>query len=161
MAISLSFHRITYSPPPLGALREPASRYLYQAFRWEAFCRLRSELNVLDSRNLDWFIAYMCFILWSSYFMHLWNLLFIYGAQVVQGIPGPHKSMCEWCTYLGGKVLQLDPLRLILVFELLNVVSKVHWKGKVDLDHERLPLHSDERVINSKFISLLLLPFCS
>jgi hypothetical protein len=26
------------------------------------FCRLRSELNVLDSRNLDWFIAYMCFM---------------------------------------------------------------------------------------------------
>jgi hypothetical protein len=28
----------------------------------------------------------------------------------------------------------------------------------VDLDHERLPLHSDERVINSMFISMLLLP---
>jgi hypothetical protein len=24
------------------------------------FCRLHSELNVLDSRNLDWSIAYMC-----------------------------------------------------------------------------------------------------
>jgi hypothetical protein len=24
------------------------------------FCRLRSELNVLDSRNLDWSIAYIC-----------------------------------------------------------------------------------------------------
>jgi hypothetical protein len=34
-------------------------------------------------------------------------------------------------------------------------------KGKVDLDHERLPLHSDVRVTNSKFISMLLLPFCS
>jgi hypothetical protein len=31
----------------------------------------------------------------------------------------------------------------------------------VNLDHARLPLHSDERVINSKFISMLLLPFCS
>jgi hypothetical protein len=31
----------------------------------------------------------------------------------------------------------------------------------VDLDHERLPLHSDERVINSKFISVLLLPLYS
>jgi hypothetical protein len=29
----------------------------------------------------------------------------------------------------------------------------------VDLDHERLPLHSDKRVTNSKFISILLLPF--
>jgi hypothetical protein len=28
----------------------------------------------------------------------------------------------------------------------------------VDLNHERLPLNSDERVINSKFISMLLLP---
>jgi hypothetical protein len=26
------------------------------------FCRLRSELNVLDSRNLDLSIAYMCFM---------------------------------------------------------------------------------------------------
>jgi hypothetical protein len=31
----------------------------------------------------------------------------------------------------------------------------------VDLDHERLPLHSDERVTNSKFISMLFLPFYS
>jgi hypothetical protein len=31
----------------------------------------------------------------------------------------------------------------------------------VDLDHERLPLHSDERVTYSKFISMLLLPFYS
>jgi hypothetical protein len=28
----------------------------------------------------------------------------------------------------------------------------------MDLDHERLPLHSDERVTYSKFISILLLP---
>jgi hypothetical protein len=27
--------------------------------------------------------------------MHLCDVLSIYGAQVVQGIPGPHKSMCE------------------------------------------------------------------
>jgi hypothetical protein len=26
------------------------------------FCMLRNELNVLDSRNLDWSIAYMCFM---------------------------------------------------------------------------------------------------
>jgi hypothetical protein len=31
----------------------------------------------------------------------------------------------------------------------------------VDLDHARLPLHSDERVTNSKFILVLLLPFYS
>jgi hypothetical protein len=31
----------------------------------------------------------------------------------------------------------------------------------VDLDHTRLPLHSDERVTYSKFISISLLPFYS
>jgi hypothetical protein len=31
----------------------------------------------------------------------------------------------------------------------------------VNLDHARLPPHSDERVIYSKFISMLLLPFYS
>jgi hypothetical protein len=58
-------------------------------------------------------------------------------------------------------VLQLDPLRLTVCLSLLKIVSKVDLKGKVDLDHERLPLHFDERVTNSKFISLLLLPFWS
>jgi hypothetical protein len=29
----------------------------------------------------------------------------------------------------------------------------------MNLDHERLSLHSDERVTNSKFISMILLPF--
>jgi hypothetical protein len=43
------------------------------------FCRLRSELNVLDSRNLDWSIAYMCFMLlimlpwaFTSFIVYLW-----------------------------------------------------------------------------------------
>jgi hypothetical protein len=103
----------------------------------KTFWRLRSELNVLDSRKLDWSIAYMCFMSLIMFIIHLCNLLLIYGAQVVQGIPGPHKSMYELCTYLGGEVLQLDPLRLTFVFELLDVVSKVHWKGKVNLDHAK------------------------
>jgi hypothetical protein len=34
-------------------------------------------------------------------------------------------------------------------------------REKVDLDHARLPLHSDKRVTYSKFISMLLLPFYS
>ena len=119
------------------------------------FCRLRSELNVLDSRNLDWFIAYMYLCLWSC---SLCILLLIDGAQVVQALPGPYKSICMWCTNLGGDVLQLDSLGLTMCLSVLKLVSKVDWKGKVDLDHERLPLHSDERVTNSKFISMLLLP---
>jgi hypothetical protein len=91
------------------------------------FCRLRSELNVLDSRNLDWFIAYMCFMPWSC---SLCILLFMYGAQVVQALPGPHKSICKWCTYLGGVVLQLDPLRLTVCLSFLSLVSKEDWKEK-------------------------------
>jgi hypothetical protein len=54
-------------------------------------------------------------------------------------------------------VLQLDPLRLTMCLSFLKLVSKVYSKGKVNLDHARLPLHSDKRVINSKFISMLLL----
>jgi hypothetical protein len=30
---------------------------------------------------------------------------------------GPHKSICKWCIYLGGDVLQLDTLRLTYLFE--------------------------------------------
>jgi hypothetical protein len=65
--------------------------------------------------------------------MHLYDLLLIYGAQVVQGFPGPHKSMCEWCTYLGGDVLQLDPLRLTCVFEYTWFSLKGELKGKGEL----------------------------
>jgi hypothetical protein len=36
----------------------------------KAFCRLRSELNVLYSHNLDGSIAYMCFMPLIMYFMH-------------------------------------------------------------------------------------------
>jgi hypothetical protein len=65
--------------------------------------------------------------------MHLCNVLLIYGAQVVQGILGPHKSMCEWCTYLEGGVLQLDPLRLIRLFEYTWCSLKGELKGKGEL----------------------------
>jgi hypothetical protein len=36
----------------------------------------------------------------------------------------------QMCTNLGGDVLQLDPLRLTVCLSLLNLVSKVGWKGK-------------------------------
>jgi hypothetical protein len=52
-------------------------------------------------------------------------LLFIYGVQVVQTLPEPQKSMCECCTYLGGDVLQLDPLGLTMCLSVLKLVSKV------------------------------------
>jgi hypothetical protein len=122
----------------------------------KTFCRLRNELNVLDSRNLDWFIAYMCFmplIMFLYAFCCLYMVLKLYKQS-----PDLKKSMCEWCTYLGGGELQLDPLRLTMCLSVLKIVSKVYWKGKLNLDHARLPLHSDKRVINSKFISMILLP---
>jgi hypothetical protein len=56
-------------------------------------------------------------------------------------------------------VLQLDPLRLTLCSSLLVLVSKKVEREKVDLDHERLPLHSDERVTYFKFISYTLIAF--
>ena len=51
----------------------------------------------------------------------------------MQGIPRAHKSMCEWCTYLGGEVLQLDPLRLTFVFEYTWFSLKGELKGKGEL----------------------------
>ena len=100
----------------------------------------------------------MCLCLWSCSFLHC---VAYYGAQVVQALPGPHKSLCQYCTYLGGDVLQLDPLRLTVCLSLIVLVSKKVWKGKVDLDRERLPLHSDEGVTYFKFIFKLLLPLYS
>jgi hypothetical protein len=57
---------------------------------------------------------------------HLHYLSYICGAQVEHDLPGPHKSICKWCTYLRGDVLQLDPLRLTLYLSILDVVSNVH-----------------------------------
>ena len=62
--------------------------------------------------------------------MFLLHFVAYRGAQVVQTLPGPHKSLCKWCTYLGGVVLQLDPLRLTVCLSLLDLVSKEVWKGK-------------------------------
>ena len=58
------------------------------------------------------------------------SILLFCGVQVVHTLLGPQKFMCEWCTYLGGDVLQLDPLRLTVCLSLLNLVSKEVWKGK-------------------------------
>jgi hypothetical protein len=56
--------------------------------------------------------------------MFLLHCVAYYGAQVVQALPGPHKSLCQYCTYLGGDVLQLDPLRLTVCLSLIVLVSK-------------------------------------
>jgi hypothetical protein len=46
--------------------------------------------------------------------------------KLYNAIPGPQKSLCEKCTYLGGDVLQLDPLRLTICLSFLKLVSKVY-----------------------------------
>jgi hypothetical protein len=122
----------------------------------KTFCRLRSELNVLDSRNLDWIIAYMCLCLWSC---SLCILLLNYGAQVVQTLPGHHKSFCKWCTYLGGDVSQLDPLGLTMCLSLPDLVSKVNWKGKGGLGPCKTSTALRWKSNFFKFIFMILLPF--
>jgi hypothetical protein len=69
--------------------------------------------------------------------MHLHHLLSIYGAQVVQVIPEPHKSICKWCTYLGGVCYNLIPLRLIYLVENTCCSLKGTLKGKMDLDNAK------------------------
>jgi hypothetical protein len=58
-----------------------------------------------------------------------------------------------------GRCATTWPIETDCVLELAWFSLKGDWKGKVNLDHTRLPLHSDERVTYSKFISILLLPF--
>ncbi len=62
--------------------------------------------------------------------MFLMHFVVYVWCSSCEGIPGPHKFICKWCTYLGGDVLQLDPLRLTVCLSLLNLVSKEVWKGK-------------------------------
>jgi hypothetical protein len=44
------------------------------------FCKLRSELNVLDSRNLDWSIAYMYFYAFDHVILSLIVFIAYFGA---------------------------------------------------------------------------------
>jgi hypothetical protein len=67
---------------------------------------------------------------------------------------------CKWCTYLGGDVLQLDPLRLTCLFEytwcsLKRCIERERWTWTM----KRLPLHSGISVLTSKFILAISLPF--
>jgi hypothetical protein len=68
----------------------------------------------------------MCFMPLIMLIYVFKSILFICGAQVEYMIPGPHKSICKCSTYLGGGMLQLDPLRLTLCLSLLILVSKVN-----------------------------------
>jgi hypothetical protein len=93
----------------------------------KTFCRLRSELNILDSRNLDWIIAYMCLCHWSCSFC---ILLLIVVLKLYKHYLDLTSPVCKWCTYSGGAVLQLDPLRLTMYLSLVVFSLQGELKGK-------------------------------
>jgi hypothetical protein len=49
--------------------------------------------------------------------------LLMFGAQVVQVVPGPHKSLCKCCTCLGGMFYNLTPLRLTYLLSTSDKIS--------------------------------------
>jgi hypothetical protein len=59
-------------------------------------------------------------------------VLSICGAQVVQNLPNLTSPYANGA-YLGGDMLQLDPLRLIFVFEYTQCSLKSELKGKGEL----------------------------
>jgi hypothetical protein len=56
-------------------------------------------------------------------------VVYLWCSSCTSQPPEPHKSVCKWCTCLGGVCYNLIPLRLICWLSTLVVVSKVHWKG--------------------------------
>jgi hypothetical protein len=61
------------------------------------------------------------------------HVLSICGAQVVQDLPGPHKSICKWCTYLGGRCATTWPFETNLLFKYTWCSIKGALKGKNEL----------------------------
>jgi hypothetical protein len=124
------------------------------------FCRLRSELNVLYSRNLDWSITSMCSMplimslyAFKSIIVYLWcssctchpRTSQVY-MQMVHILRGRYATTWPFETYLFGWV----PLR-----QSQRCIEREKWTWTM----QRLPLHSDISVFNSKFILMLYLPF--
>jgi hypothetical protein len=105
------------------------------------FCELRSELNILDSQNMDWNVAHIaCLIyLWpiiyisigtNSYFTILYQDL---NCELVSsGLTSPsaliHRHSLLVCTYLGGVMLYTKPLRP--TFFQVYVTLSLKLKGK-------------------------------
>jgi hypothetical protein len=74
---------------------------------------LRNELNVLDSWNLNCFIAYIVYILLIMFLKLYFILLLILVLKLENVIPGSHKFLCLNAYVEGEDMLQLDPLRRI------------------------------------------------
>jgi hypothetical protein len=61
--------------------------------------------------------------------------------------------------FRGRMCYNLTPLRLTCLLSTLDIVSKLHRKGKVNLDKKGLPLHSGINVSCPKFFFVLSLSF--
>jgi hypothetical protein len=93
----------------------------------KTFCRLRSELNVLDSRNLDWFIAYMCFMPWSCSLMHFVVYLWCSSCTSTPRTSQVHLQVMH---IFRGRCATTWPFETNHVFELAWFSLKGGLKGK-------------------------------
>jgi hypothetical protein len=94
------------------------------------FCKLRSELNVLDSRNLDWVIAYMCFMPWSCSLLHFVVYLWCSSCTSTPRTSQVHLQVMH---IFRGRCATTWPFETNCVLSLLKLVSKEVWKGKSGL----------------------------
>jgi hypothetical protein len=100
----------------------------------KTFCRLRSELNVLDSHNLYWSIAYMCSMpLIMLFWEFTWFVAYLWCSSCARDLRTSQVHV--WRMHIfRGDVLQLDPLRLIYLFEYTWCSLKCALKGKCGLE---------------------------
>jgi hypothetical protein len=95
----------------------------------KTFCRLRSELNVLDSRNLDWCVAYICIMLWSCSLMH-----FVYlWCSSCTNSPRTSKVHVWMMHIFRGRCATTWPFETNHMFELAWFSLKDGLKGKGEL----------------------------
>jgi hypothetical protein len=93
----------------------------------KTFCRLRSELNVLDSRNLDWFIAYMCFMPLIMFLMHFVVYLWCSSCTSTPRTSQVHLQVMH---IFRGRCATTWPFETNHVFELAWFSLKGGLKGK-------------------------------
>jgi hypothetical protein len=93
----------------------------------KTFCRMRSELNVLDSRNLDWFIAYMCFMLWSWSFKHF--VVYLWCSSCTN-IPRTLQVHLQVMHKFRGRCATTWPIETNCVLEFASFSPKEVLKGK-------------------------------
>jgi hypothetical protein len=74
----------------------------------ERFCELMSELNILDSRNVDWSIAHIAHFCYTFehvvLLFHLFKFIFMLWSNY-RNHPRTSQAQCNWCTHLGGRII--------------------------------------------------------